>query len=149
VKRIFTWQTAQSKAVPATSGVALQIMATFLAQEDVIIIGAAIHAHHQGTAIIGNDGIAAMGVELTPQAAFMKEGGILYAIASQIWNTTPAAVQINDQAVTIMFPEGYGIPVKEEGIINVLVEHMNSTAAIVGFVADVTLYYVKGVKVTK
>lgn len=146
MRKVFTWSKAYSLEVPASTGALTAVAYTWRAEEDITIIGCSLAVHRKESTPIANDGDACLGAELTPNAVFCQDGALMYAVGSCNWNTTPASTDFENQTKSIMFPAGYGVTVKEEGIINLLIEHLNSSAADVGFVVDTHIYYVKGIR---
>lgn len=120
-----------------------ELMAAFVAQEDITVIGFMLW-QEIATPLIANDGWAACVMELTPQAQFGQPGSLGQIGAGEIWNTGPAAVQIVPASISVMFPKGDGITVKEEGVLNVITSGWNTSAATCRFSPHAFIYYVKG-----
>jgi len=148
VRRVFTWAHLETVALPASPGILdVTTIATLLAQEDITIIGAELKVNAGvGVCFIANDGYTGVRAELTPQSSEEKEGSLLSAYGAEVWNTAPASVQIDSGDSKVMFPAGYGIPVKEEGVINLLVRGTNTSAAETGMAVLARIYYVKGIR---
>lgn len=150
MRRIFTWGIATSTTIEDGTITYPMLLGTFLAQEDITIIGFEINLHPPVSIIatdrIGNDGSVAWEAELTPQGGFMMEGGLGICAAIEVWNTTPAAVDYELAHKIVMFPEGFGVTVREEGVINLMFNGSNDTAVDVRVTVDARLYYVKGIR---
>jgi len=144
MKRIFTAVLTGSEEVAGATAVLNTNLATFKAEEDLILVGFKICSNFHGATHIANDGVCYMHAWLTPNAVGGQAGEIASACSMVIWNTVPAAVQYDNQAVIGMFPRELGISIREEGVINLLHSSYNYTAAAIRLSAYAHLYYIKG-----
>lgn len=148
MKRVFTvvLDGVYELAAAASPPTSMLVQATFKAEEDIVVIG--VHGWMEvATPLIGNDGWAAAVFELTPNAGFGQPGSIMQLGVAELWNTSPAAVQIMTTNEWLVLPEGLGISVKEEGVLNMLAQGWNTSAATCRFSPHYFIYYIKGVKV--
>lgn len=143
--RIFTRVLHYTPVVPTTD---LQLHVapdSFIAEEDVTLIAVSLQINPIVT-FIGDDGIAWLLAELNQGGGVLgTPGAILHARAYQEWNTAPAFGHFGQEVQRIVFPTGYGVTVKEEGILQMLVQGVNDSAtADLVFCLRCFLYYVKG-----
>ncbi|MBA7712241.1 hypothetical protein ES703_121213 [subsurface metagenome] len=115
---------------------------TWLVQENIEVIGASISVGN--TAPSENDGFASVIVELSQVGLREQDGAILSAKAFEGWNTTPAGVDVALGHIAIAFPQGYAVPVKEEGYLYVNAYTQGKSAGVSGFDYVVIVYYTKG-----
>jgi len=144
MKRIFTAVLAGSEEVAGATSRANINLQTFKAEEDLILIGFKITSNLHGATHIANDGVCYVHAWLTPNAVGGQAGEIASACSMVVWNTVPAAVDYDNQVVIGMFPEGLGISIREEGVINLLHSSYNYSAAAVRISVYAHLYYIKG-----
>ena len=113
------------------------------AQEPVHIIGFELSSWTRDETLIGNDGFAMSTGYLTPQKDKYIDGALGLCQAHQDWNTGFSASH-PPYHVVVMFPEGYGVPLKEGESIVLQTIFGNTTSAPVGFIHHAHIYYVKG-----
>ena len=116
---------------------------SWLLQEDIEVIGVGLFCRF--THALGNDGDGSVTAELSQVAKFEVDGTIALITAVQDWNTTPAFGQIKNKDLTVMFPPGYAVSVKEEGYL-----HLNMHATASGTIpggsrggGHAVIYYIK------
>ena len=144
MKRVFTRPYYSSLTIPATDS-ATTTEQVFKAEEDMILVGWQLWTHPtKGDPIIGNDGVCWCEGELTPNSVMTQPGALAILGSGCLWNTTPAAVQYWEGYVERQFPDGEGIPIPEEGVINIIYGGTNTTAADVRVTMDVILYLIRG-----
>ena len=119
----------------------------YVAQEDVILIGSCLSGKMVATGAIANDGFIDIDMFLATQPAACTYGIINGIHVTAWWNTTPAGVGMNGNNSTVMFPEGYGIPLKEGEVLYLNMEARNDSAGTVRMTCDLGFFIVKG-KVT-
>ncbi|GAI68393.1 unnamed protein product, partial [marine sediment metagenome] len=111
MKRIFTKVFSGVIPVETTTPSQVNALLTWLAQEDIDVIGA------EALVSCGlpseNDGWSYCVVELSQVGVHGEDGVILKAVASEGWNTTPAGIVKADGHAFVTFPAGYSVPVKE------------------------------------
>jgi len=90
---------------------------SWLMQEDIEVIGAQMATEF--TEMPANDGYCLSHAELSQTGIIGREGAILEAIAYAWWNTTPAGIALVAQTLSVVFPAGFTVPVKEEGYLYV------------------------------
>lgn len=143
--RVFTRSFAYTITIPG-AGTLIDTVQVYKAEEDMWLIGAYITSHPPaGSGFIANDGVAFAEFTLTPNVVGGQPGDIYFGyMTSEVWNTAPAAVHMQMQTKVVMFPKSYGIPIKEEGVLNLRIGSYNSSAADVRLTCDVVLYLVRG-----
>lgn len=122
--------------------------ASWQMEEDIIVLGCSLTCGFENDP--GNDGFSRCQVCLASSAGFEPEAEIGMAFCHTQWNTAPAGVDSSFGNLTIMFPSGYGIPIKEEGhlYVGVALDGRNQTAGTPMGFGIAEIYYVRG-KVTK
>lgn len=90
-----------------------------------------------------NDGWAFGQIELSQVGIFGLEGAILSAVVVEGWNTAPAGIALSSGHVAVTFPEGFAVPIKEEGYLYINSYTMGKSAGISGFAYEVVVYYTK------
>lgn len=136
MKRVFTAYlgAASLQVVGAADS---QIAQAFQAQEDIVVIGCEITAELVMTDVAG---ITHGTVELTQAATQTKDGNIARCRVGG-YKSGGGDLHLNENVV-VMFPKDHGVPVKEDGVLNVAIQiESTATASIHPWV---TLYYVKG-----
>lgn len=144
VNRIFTRVFGYTETLAGATTLTKYAKEIYKAEENMVLVGVSIHLHPAFAGPIANDGHAVLDVEVTPNADWLKPGGIINGVCEVMWNTTPAAVYCNTDSRVMMFPDGEGIPIMEEGVINLVIAGSNTSAADVQLVCDVYLYLVRG-----
>lgn len=142
--RVFTYRFEQLsiEALAVESGG--DLVQVLQAEEDIVIIGYELFPHVcYWKGMIGNDGWAHLSCNLQQGAKEVGGGAFSMASVDCLWNTGPAAVWYGFYPVRSMFPEGMGVPLKEEGVINLKYAWRNGSAATVGFNVCVTLFYIR------
>ena len=146
-RRVFTKHLAGGFQVPAlgpNDRTVDTVLDQFMAEEDIEIIGWQHTVRPRNPSnLIGNDGMAKCLSILTTAPPAVLEGMLSDTQSYMVWNTTPAAVQITDQTVSQSLPDGYSVPVKEEGVITLYAWGFNGSAAEVGFYCRAIIFYVK------
>ncbi|MBA7712532.1 hypothetical protein ES703_121510 [subsurface metagenome] len=114
---------------------------TWLAQEPIEVIGAEGFA--QSTIPCENDGFASITAELSQVGQFDKDGSILKVGAGEGWNTVPQGIQATTGHAVVTFPDGYTVPVKEEGYLYVNLTGIGKSAGMSYFKWTFIVYYTK------
>ncbi|MBA7587497.1 hypothetical protein ES708_29527 [subsurface metagenome] len=115
----------------------------WIPQEDITIVGVLLQCflgfgNSNDCEIYGH-------MEVSQAGVHWQDGIIACACYNYRWNTSPQAVYSIPANVPVMFPTGYGIPVKEEGHINLITNWYQNGAAGNGAIhCDAIIYYVKG-----
>jgi len=140
-RKIFTKVFSGSLSITGAVPTSLPADKTWLMQEDIEVVGAeaviAIQAPSE------NDGSAFAAVELSQVGVQSMDGQLLEAKATEGWNTTPAGIDQTSQAVVVMFPAGYTVPVKEEGYLYINGYGLGKAAGTAIFPYKVIVYYIK------
>jgi hypothetical protein len=113
----------------------------YLVQEDIEIVGAQICVVPQLPS--ENDGFTFVAVELSQTGIYGQDGSILSGMADEGWNTTPAGIALANANVTITFPQGTTVPVKEEGHLYLNILEFGKSAGTSIYEYIVTIYYTK------
>jgi len=112
-------------------------------QEPLLIIGAQLEVASKTWS--ENDGKALLAMELSFSAALKADVAFLSAMASDYWNTAPPGILETQGNVTLMFPEGYALSMKEgETIYLNRKQTLVKSAASSFFSVNAHLFYVKG-----
>jgi hypothetical protein len=117
----------------------------WIPQEDITIVGVLLQCffgleNANDCHIYGH-------MEVSQAAVHWQDGIIACACINRGWNTTPGAIHEAPANVAIMFPAGFGIPVKEEGHVNLITNFWQEGAAGSNSIhCDAIIYYVKGTK---
>ncbi|MBA7711254.1 hypothetical protein ES703_120209 [subsurface metagenome] len=135
-----------NNVLPANGTLVPVLLTDFIAEEDIVVVGAQLHVDPTAGHEIANDGDAYLHVHLTQYglSAIGWRNELLYALGHQHWNTTPAGVSYLYAAPNIMFPEGAGISLKEGESFELWAHGNNLSAAEVQMGCSATLFYVKG-----
>jgi len=143
MKRVFMsgWCETLSCAPNDTTGLNRVI---YVAQEDVILIGCQLSGKMVATGAITNDGFLDIDMFIATQPAACTYGIIAGIHAHAWWNTTPACCGVQGNNSTVMFPAGYGIPLKEGEVLYLNMEARNDTAGLIRMTCDLGLFIVKG-----
>ncbi|MBA7587287.1 hypothetical protein ES708_29312 [subsurface metagenome] len=141
MKRVFTKIFEEDLVVVEPSEKVVGAVWTWLIQEDIDVIAAAISI--QRTTPSENDGFSFGCIELSQVGVYGQDGAILAAQAGEGWNTTPAGIcEANGHAV-LALPQGYAVPVKEEGYLYVNSKSRGKTAGGSEYHYQVIVYYTK------
>jgi hypothetical protein len=142
MKRIFT-KVMMGEALTTTGPVVRlnNAVDTWLIQEDIDVIGAQVCVIRQLPS--ENDGFTFMAVELSQTGVYGQDGSILNGMAGEGWNTSPAGIDVCNVNVTIAFPQGTAVPVKEEGHLYLNVLEFGKSAGVSIYEYIVTIYYTK------
>ncbi|GAH22759.1 unnamed protein product, partial [marine sediment metagenome] len=116
----------------------------FIAEEDITVVAIQC-CINPIVNFIANDGEAWILAELNQGGGLVgTPGTLMHSRYFQLWNTAPAAVIYNPVSDILVYPEGKGIHVKEEGILQVLVQGANTSAADCTWCIRHIIHYVKG-----
>jgi len=141
MRRIFTKVWAGFTAVSTTAETTENAYRSWLAQEPIEVIGAQISIINRIPS--ENDGFACLELELSQVGLIGQDGSILRAGASEGWNTTPAGISATNAFATVTFPDGYTVPVKEEGYLYLNLDMIGKSAGASVFAWCITIYYTK------
>ena len=142
MKRVFTQPYAVTADVPNGGDTGSAIIYT--APEDMVLIGFQMSTKMLSTTPIGNDGFADIDFQLSNIGNIAVAYGHSWIHCMAWWNTTPASVGIEASEMVVMFPEGYGITLKEGEVLNLPWSGRNTSAATIRLTCDGTLFLVKG-----
>ena len=142
--RVFTQPIAVTADVIAGGDTGSSVV--YVAQEDMTIIGFQLTTKMLSTTPIGNDGFVDIDFELSPVTNIAVAFGYGFVHAMAAWNTTPAFGYATNGVVTVMFPDGKGITLKEGESVNLPWSGRNSSAATVRMTCDGTIYLIKGIR---
>ncbi|MBA7558252.1 hypothetical protein ES705_51048 [subsurface metagenome] len=136
MKKVYTKVIHETVAVMDPATTEFNALIAWLLQDDIDIVGAelAVGCYMPNE----NDGFASLRAELSQAGLMDKDGAILEAMASEWWNTAPPGVSQTNAHAVLSLPEGYAIPIKEEGYL-----YLNCLAA--GKSSGQTLWHVKGI----
>lgn len=140
-KRIFTKVLSGTRGVVTTGVIPEGAVASWLAQEDIEVIGAEIAVVSDKPS--ENDGFAWCQIELSQVGIWSQDGLILKASASEGWNTTPAGVDQTNGHAIVAFPQGFAVSVKEEGYLYINTIGCGKTAGESTFYWSCIIYYTK------
>ncbi len=140
-KRIFTRVYEGTVGATGTALVEEPAKESWLLQEDIEVIGAEIALINQAPS--ENDGFAVVFAELSQTAIRGQDGAILVGQAYEGWNTTPAGVDVIAAHPIVSFPQGFAVPVKEEGYLYVNTAYIGKSAGVSIFHYEVVVYYTK------
>lgn len=116
---------------------------TWQAEEDVTIIGLILRVSME--LINANDGPLYFQGQISQSPLFDKEGVVASVSGFWDWNTAPAFGIHNQREVSIMFPEGKGMPLREGNNLNLHMSwRVGYTSGTTSFVAKSEVFYVKG-----
>ena len=141
MKRIFTRVYEGIVAAEGTILTEEPAKESWLLQEDIEVIGAEIALINQLPS--ENDGFAVVFAELSQTAIRGQDGAILVGQAYEGWNTTPAGVDVAAAHPIVSFPQGFVVPVKEEGYLYVNTAYIGKSAGVSVFHYEVVVYYTK------
>lgn len=134
------------RAIPTlTFGSTVVLLAedSWLLQEDIEVVGFQLHAEVEEQ--MANDGKGAVCVELSQTGVWHADGilGTLSAVAE--WNTAPAFGHTDRHDISVIFPAGHRVTVKEEGYLylHMCVDATELTAGIVKTEGFAIIYYLK------
>lgn len=135
-------------ASPGNDKILNENYASWQMEEDIIVLGCEMIAGWED--FCDNDGYGRVQACLSSSAGFEPESEIAMVWADNVWNTAPAGVNVRHNTETVMFPSGYGIPIKEEGhlYVGVAIDGRNMTAGTPMAYGIAEIYYIRG-KVTK
>lgn len=143
MKRVFTKHLGGNATVSTGDLSWTSELLAWTSQENLTIIGA-----HLAVELVGgseNDGFQKLEMELSFSSTIGMDVAFLSAGSSFYWNTTPAfgAVVAGNQVV--MFPEGYGLSMKEgETLFLTAKDVAFPSASVAFFKVNAHIYYVKG-----
>ncbi|GAH95342.1 unnamed protein product [marine sediment metagenome] len=140
-RRIFTKVFSQMVSLTGVAPTSEPADLSWLVQEDIEVIGASISIQNQTPS--ENDGNAFCEVELSQVGIRSQDGAILAGKAEEWWNTAPAGIAITNCNVAVTFPQGFAIPVKEEGYLYINGYGSGKTAGTSVFLYKVMVYYTK------
>jgi len=144
MKRVFTWSKSVIVDAAAAASIEPVVEWDFVAEEDIVILGAELIIVPHRLYLIANDGAAMLEAHLSQTAIQFTSGELLAAYCNQFWNTAPAAVNVEPTHVRVMLPEGAGMSLREEGHLFLLAGVGNSSAASVSWGLSCIIYYLKG-----
>ena len=114
---------------------------SWLAQDDIEVLG--VSGHALCTQPDENDGFSYLVAELSQTGVLGQDGAILKVLAQEGWNTVPQGIHAVAGHVTIAFPAGATIPVKEEGHLYINLRFNNKSAGMSVFRYGFIVYYTK------
>jgi len=151
VKRVFTKMLFWNEEIPDETDVTKRIADRFVAQEDIIILGCMLHNQmHFVTADSAKSQYRGLGAILSQQGEWGKDGDILRntnEIISVSHDVTVAGTEVPMlpfKEASLMFPAGFGVPIKEEGSVYLNVSYWNAGGSAKTFSVYALIYYVKG-----
>ncbi|MBA7587194.1 hypothetical protein ES708_29212 [subsurface metagenome] len=112
-----------------------------LQEEDIEVIGAEISL--ACTQRSQNDGDSSCMLEVSQTSTIRQQGCFLTGTAIEGWNTTPAGIERNTANVAVMFPDGFAVPIREEGNIYINASAWGKSAGTSTYGYDVTIFYTK------
>jgi len=113
----------------------------WLLQEAIEVVGAEMQV--QSALPSENDGFAHLEVELSQAGVFGSDGAILVGGANEGWNTVPQGICGTNANVAIAFPQGYAVPVRDEGYLYINYFSQGKSANVSKFAWEVIVHYVK------
>ncbi len=143
-RRVFTEiLVAPAQTVAGGAAAILNSYASYVAQEDIEVVGVELTIMPQGS--LGNDGFCVAVAELSQAGQYNADGVVLQATMTQSWNTAPAFGDERPVTEIIVFPDGDAVPVREEGTLNLHLQLVATDLTAGNFVVGVTavIYYVK------
>ncbi|MBA7592921.1 hypothetical protein ES708_35123 [subsurface metagenome] len=140
-KRIFTKHLSGTARDESTGWLQQDAIQSWLVQEDIEVIGFQLIT--QVLIADQNDDLAEIIGELSQTGLFGQEGLIGQVTGAHLWNSVPASVDRECPVVTVMFPEGLAIPVKEEGHIYINATAKGAAATHTTWLIRATIYYIK------
>ena len=143
MKRVFTKVLTGTEVavIGPPGGIISNNVASWLLQEAIEVLGVAIAVANEVPS--ENDGYANVAVEVSQSAMFNQDGALLEARAGEGWNTTPAGICRQNGHQVAMFPEGYAVPIREEGSVYINTLATGKTAGDSSFNWTVNIFYVK------
>jgi len=142
MRRVFTFPLCGSAVFTGTDIVMHNAVASWLPEEDIVIIGWHSYCHYTGQS--ENDGYTYIAGTLSQAAAPSQPGDIDLSMISEGWNTSPAFGYVNNVNKTVMLPEDHGIPIPEGTPVMVHISGRGKSAGATEVCMDFILYYVKG-----
>ncbi len=142
MKRIFTKVFSGTKMVMNGLPADEAAVQSWLAQEPIEVIGAT--GVCLCTAPNENDGFAWLKAELSQVGSIALDGSILTVLGGEGWNTVPQGIHAQNGHIAVTFPDGYSVPVKEEGYLYINLRYQGKSAGIAQFEYTFTVYYTKG-----
>ncbi|MBA7592174.1 hypothetical protein ES708_34352 [subsurface metagenome] len=140
-RRIFTKVFAGSISATGVMLTEMDAAETWLVQEDIEVIGSQAKCYSVQPS--ENDGFAQVRVELSQVGKEAQDGAILSVAACEGWNTVPQGITLSAGHTTAIFPQGLGVPVKEEGYLYINASTKGKTAGTSVFHFEVIVYYTK------
>lgn len=137
-KRVYTHHLSANIETTTAATVEGKGMASFVAEEDVLLIGWVFEACHPQ--MNQNDGESIMDVALVENAVSLIDriDGVL-----EVWNTAPPFGQVQHASHVVMFPEGYGIHLSEGESIAMNLKLQGKSAGTCYGEAGGALFYVR------
>jgi len=147
MKRVFTKEMSWNfGALSEPMGIAPVENAVVMwkAQEDILIIGCELHLY--STHYTAQDGYTYCHAEISQVGMYVQDGMIACVAASNWWNSVPGGIHRQNGHVVVMFPDGYAIPIKEEGTVyvNGVCSLEEQSAGIDRYAFRAVIFYVKG-----
>ncbi|MBA7551826.1 hypothetical protein ES705_44376 [subsurface metagenome] len=146
MKRVFTRANRYTLEIPAAASTQEIVRQIFKAEEDLWLIGFHLSAHPPTAGdFLAETGTLAMETTLTPNAEPGKDGELYSCLwTGEAWDSTAGIGAVVAQEAVVMFPQGYGVPIKEEGVLNMIEKGWNQAATMQRLTIDVVLYLVRG-----
>lgn len=144
MKRVFTKYMGGAFAVEAADHKDDQMVDDWIPQEDIIIIGAEIWLEPHPDYVHETAGESFWEAWLTGASVLKRDGSI---VETSVWEGIDAGTHLQHLTynhVVVMFPEGYGVPVREGEHLNLLAEGNNDGGETVEMDPRCLIYYVKG-----
>lgn len=142
MKRIFT-KPLSVPSLTTTGGQINSIAVAYVAEEDITII--AVRASLEVITTITMNGYCVATQELTQAGASGQPGQVFRQRMDCLqWNAAAGGGLSSIQNDNIVFPEGYGITVKEEGSLNIFQQVETPAGETANVHPEFTIYYVKG-----
>jgi len=150
MKRVFTktFRKLQVPGLVATEPLIFDGVKQFLAEEDIWIVGVQLRV--LPTRLEKADGEAFTIAQVSQSAKWGQgEGVLIEAGCYSNWEKLVTAQDIGNvcgENAVVMFPEGYGIPIKEEGSVWLNIESVSymATNAVESHEVLANIYYTKG-----
>jgi len=143
-RRIFTVVLTGTETMPAQSSYDRIIVAQFIPEEDVTIIGVHIKVDPVASSMLYGDGAAVLQAELTP--AFTDWQPMQLGCAHFIQWQKDGSIAIEQESTQLMFPVGYVYEVRAGEVINLLCSGTNTSRYPVREQPVAEIFYVKGIQ---
>ncbi|MBA7551490.1 hypothetical protein ES705_44030 [subsurface metagenome] len=115
---------------------------SWLLQDDIEVIGAELALSINQAS--ENDGYSYLRMELSQTGNISSDGQILEAVAGEYWNTAPPFGALAHAHPVVTFPEGYAVPIKEEGYLYLNFQGTGKSAGTDFYNYKAIVYYTKG-----